>query len=387
MKKLLFPILVILVMTAGCMPGAPVPVSPPAKNQPPTAYIDSISPTEASLGEMVTFNGHGTDPDGTVVAYRWRSSLDGELGTLASFDTSSLSAGNHTVYLKVQDNNGDWSEEVRSAVTVSGGIVGAPVVNSFDANPGSISLGASSTLSWNVSGATTVSIDQGIGNVALTGTRVVSPSTTMVYTLTATNVGGSVTATAQVVVTGAPSGGLPVINSFIANPGSITAGNSSTLSWNVSNATSVDISPGVGSVPSVGSILVLPGTTTNYTLTATNAAGWRSLTIMVVVSGAPPFAVTSVTASVSPSGYTGPCPKDFSCSAVITVNGPGTVTYRWERTDGPSSTQTIAFAGAGSKTVTTGWPRDASGNYFVRVRTLTPNEVASYRIFFSVTCE
>jgi hypothetical protein len=76
-----------------------------------------------------------------------------------------------------------------------------PTVGSFYASPGSISSGGSSTLSWSVSGATTVSIDQGIGNVALTGTRVVSPSTTTTYTLTATSDAGSVTATAQIMVT------------------------------------------------------------------------------------------------------------------------------------------------------------------------------------------
>jgi hypothetical protein len=76
-----------------------------------------------------------------------------------------------------------------------------PTIDSFYASPGSISSGGSSTLSWSVSGATTVSLDQGIGNVALTGTRVVSPSTTTTYTLTATNDAGSVTATAQVMVT------------------------------------------------------------------------------------------------------------------------------------------------------------------------------------------
>jgi len=148
----------------------------------------------------VTFDGHGTDADGDVVAYRWRSSLDGDLSAKASFETSSLSEGVHIIYLKVQDNNGDWSDEVRVRVIVSGVTAGAPVVNSFDANPGSISLGASSTLSWNVSGATTVNIDQEVGDVALSGTRVVYLSTTTTYTLTATTDAGSATATAQVVV-------------------------------------------------------------------------------------------------------------------------------------------------------------------------------------------
>lgn len=166
-----------------------------------------------------------------------------------------------------------------------------PVINSFDANPGSITLGGTSTLNWSVSGATTVSIDQGIGNVALTGSRAVMPSVTTVYTLTATNAAGSVTATAQVVVSGASSpptpGGLPVVNSFTASPPGITAGSSATLSWNVSNATSVTIDPGVGTFASSGTTIVLPAATTTYILTATNAAGSTTAMTQVTVSGTP----------------------------------------------------------------------------------------------------
>ncbi|MFQ6105604.1 MAG: hypothetical protein ACE5NL_00850 [Candidatus Hydrothermarchaeaceae archaeon] len=36
-------------------------------NLPPTAYIDSISPSPAVVGEEVTFTGHGTDPDDSVL--------------------------------------------------------------------------------------------------------------------------------------------------------------------------------------------------------------------------------------------------------------------------------------------------------------------------------
>src|SRR4030042_1933489 len=82
----------------------------------------------------------------------------------------------------------------------------APVISSFDVDTSTIAAGESSTLSWSVVGATTVSIDQGIGNVALAGRRAVMPSATTVYTLTATNAAGvSTTATAQVIVSGAPS--------------------------------------------------------------------------------------------------------------------------------------------------------------------------------------
>jgi hypothetical protein len=199
MKKLLFSIFVLSVVATSCVLTSPPPVS-----QPPTAYIDLVSPSNAALGETVTFIGHGVDPDGSIAAYSWRSSLDGDLSTSATFETSSLSQGTHTIWFKVQDDEGDWSNEVLTTVIVIPlGVVNA-VVNYFDASPGSVTLGGASTLSWNVSGAAVVSIDQDIGNVALSGTRVVSPAKTTIYTLTATNEAGSVTATAQVAVVEVP---------------------------------------------------------------------------------------------------------------------------------------------------------------------------------------
>ncbi len=194
MKKLLFLIVVVLSVAVGCLP------APPSSNELPAAYIDSVSPTSVAPGETVTFTGHGVDPDGSIAAYSWRSSLDGDLSTSASFETSSLSQGTHTIWFKVQDDQGVWSNQVLATVIVVPIEVGQPVVNSFDASPGLIGPGESSTLSWNVSGAATVSISQQIGNVGLSGTRVVLPTKTTTYTLTATNVVGTVTATAQVVI-------------------------------------------------------------------------------------------------------------------------------------------------------------------------------------------
>lgn len=75
-----------------------------------------------------------------------------------------------------------------------------PIINIFSADPATITEGESSTLSWNVTDATNVSIDNGLGSVALTGTTSVSPSKTTTYTLTATNASGSVTSTTTITV-------------------------------------------------------------------------------------------------------------------------------------------------------------------------------------------
>ncbi len=164
-----------------------------------------------------------------------------------------------------------------------------PVINSFSATPAAISAGESSTLSWTVTGATTVSIDQGIGSVALSGTRAVAPAVTTTYTLTATSSAGNVPATTQVIVsTPAPTPAtLPIINFFTASPSSVSLGGSSNLSWNVSNATSVMIDNGVGPVGSSGNIMVLPTATTTFTLTASSPAGSSTASTIVFVSGTP----------------------------------------------------------------------------------------------------
>jgi hypothetical protein len=76
---------------------------------------------------------------------------------------------------------------------------------------------------------------------------------------------------------------LPDINNFSAVPGSITAGQSLTLSWNVKDASIIDIKPGIGSVPAGGSRLVSPAADTTYTLIALNSGGPSSKSISVTV--------------------------------------------------------------------------------------------------------
>jgi hypothetical protein len=75
-----------------------------------------------------------------------------------------------------------------------------PIINSFSASPTTITAGESSTLSWSVTDATSVTINHAIGSVALTGTTAVNPTTNTTYTLTATNGAGSVTATTIITV-------------------------------------------------------------------------------------------------------------------------------------------------------------------------------------------
>jgi peptidoglycan-associated lipoprotein len=74
---------------------------------------------------------------------------------------------------------------------------------SLSANPNTVQNGQSTTLSWETSNATDVSIG-GIGAVQPTGSQQVTPADSTTYTLTAKGPGGTQTATARVTVTAPP---------------------------------------------------------------------------------------------------------------------------------------------------------------------------------------
>ncbi len=78
-------------------------------NDPPTAsMISPISGLVYSQRDTTTFNGSGTDSDGTIASYQWDSSLEGAIGTEGSFTSSSLYVGIHTITLIVTDNDGGY---------------------------------------------------------------------------------------------------------------------------------------------------------------------------------------------------------------------------------------------------------------------------------------
>ena len=71
------------------------------------------------------------------------------------------------------------------------------------ANPETIDKGQSSTLTWQTSNATDISIE-GVGAVQPNGTQQVTPTESTTYTLTAKGAGGTQTATARVTVNAPP---------------------------------------------------------------------------------------------------------------------------------------------------------------------------------------
>jgi peptidoglycan-associated lipoprotein len=80
----------------------------------------------------------------------------------------------------------------------------------LSASPTTVNPGASVTLTWSSTNATDLSIDPGVGKVAVEGSTPVTPTESTTYAITANGPGGTATATARVTVTGgavaAPTG-------------------------------------------------------------------------------------------------------------------------------------------------------------------------------------
>lgn len=87
----------------------------------------------------------------------------------------------------------------------------------------------------------------------------------------------------------------PVINTFSAYPNPIYYKQATKLSWDVSGATSVEITPTIGSVSSSGEKSVTLESTQTFTLTAKNADGTSQKDLRVDVKPGAYFEIISTT--------------------------------------------------------------------------------------------
>jgi hypothetical protein len=179
-----------------------------------------------------------------------------------------------------------------------------------------------------------------------------------VFKLTVTDTGGlSSSATTRVASGSAASA---TVVRFDANPSTIAAGQSSTLTWLVQGATSVSIDNGVGNVAATGSTTVTPATTTTYTLTAVAPAGNVTATATVTVNPA----VTSagnpqiVRFEASPRsiqpGQQSTLSWTTNGAATVSISSVGAVTPNGSTTVSPAQTTvyTLTATSSDGKTVT-----------------------------------
>lgn len=96
----------------------------------PRAFILSISPNPAVLGQVVTFAGQGVDDVG-IERYRWTLLGPNDILSIAStFSTSSLPLGTHEIRFEVEDKSGT-EDYVIATVTIVNTLI-APTININD---------------------------------------------------------------------------------------------------------------------------------------------------------------------------------------------------------------------------------------------------------------
>ncbi len=293
-------------------------------------------------------------------------SISPEIGTVSLTGTKNVTPGSTTTYTLTASNSAGNST---AAATITVAVSGAPLINAFSASPDSIKAGETSTLTWDVIGSTSISINQGIGGVGAKGSMLITPTATTTYTLTASSATKSITVTVDTTNVKSTAGstiptGTPKISSFSANPSAITLGDDTTLSWAVTEVRSVSISPNVGTFSPSGSILVIPTATTTYTLSAVNRYGTENATATVTVSlvtdNITPPVIRSFTAtpsSISAGGISSLTWDIKGATTILIDQGIGTPASHYSQEVSPAETTTytltaINSAGTDNTTVT-----------------------------------
>ena len=151
-----------------------------------------------------------------------------------------------------------------------------PYVN-ISVSPTSFINPGSATLYWSTSNTYSRSIS-GIGGVSTSGSMTVSPTSTTTYTLVGYGYGGTRSNSAVVYVYQPPQVTLTLDNS------TIVIGETTRLRWTTTgDASTMTITPGIGSTNLVSNQIISPTITTTYTATASGLGGTDSQQITITV--------------------------------------------------------------------------------------------------------
>jgi chitodextrinase len=188
----------------------------------------AISSTQVNLSWAASTDGDNSSSQLLYRVYR-NGTLAGttSAGVTTWQDSGLQAATTYSYTVSALDAAGNASAPSASAQVTTPSAM--PTISSFTANPASVISGQKTTLSWTTANATSLTIDNAVGNVTSLSSISITPAATATYTLTASSNSGSATSQVSVSVspdTIAPS--IPTLNGSAVSP---TQAN---LSWSSS---------------------------------------------------------------------------------------------------------------------------------------------------------
>jgi hypothetical protein len=191
----------------------------------------------------------------------------------------------------------------------------------------------------------------------------------------------------QAVPSYGPRVGQPVPTAtFTASPSTINQGESATLSWMTTDATTVSIDQGVGAVETSGSTVVTPTATTTYILTAEGSGGTTTTSVTVTPTLSPtptPSPTPSPSPSPTPPPNAAPTVSLTSPTEGATFTAPVNLTINANASDGDGTVAKVEFFQGSTKLGedTTApyiyaWGNVAAGTYMLTAKA-TDNEGAT----------
>ncbi len=303
-----------------------------------------VTPTTIVAGEEATLTWETTNVES--------GSINQGVGDVPQSGSVKLKPNETTTYTGTFLDTSGATLSCTATLTVTPPSVPDPTC-SMGALPSEIKRGEQATLYWESSSVESASVDQGIGTISTSGTRLVSPATTTTYTGTFIGKNGMTKVCSATILVRDPEPPVPAC-SLTASPESIVRGSSSTLTWSATDVTGGGTLTSVGAIGISGSASVMPTDTTTYvaSFTGKNGAPISCERTVTVTVPTPPTPVCSI--SVNPSSVTKGTSALLSWTSTHATSGSisagvGTVSPNGTATVTPESTTTYTgtFVGEG----------------------------------------
>jgi|GEM_PF-859905 len=280
---------------------------------PPPTLNFSASPSTITLGQSTTLTWSTANASScSDISGGPGSNVNADAGGNISGSVSFTPNESGSIEYDLECYGGGSSVGATVTVTVNPAVTPPPVPTvNLTANPTSLTLGQSTTLSWTTTNAASCSASSSDnsykGTQSTGGTLSETPAATgtVTYTLTCANSAGvTASAMASVSVT-APAPTAPLVT-ITANPAAITLGESIHLSWSSTNATSCTASSSddsyTGTEPAIGTTVETPAVAGMliYTLSCSGPGGATTAANAVTVSA--PITNTSLSGKAGSGG-------------------------------------------------------------------------------------